>query len=117
MPFVLKISSAVAAAAKTAKMVMELPMYRPAVDDGHRGAQGQSDDDHRQHVHHLAAHRHRGDGPRTVELSRDEQVRQTIECLEETGDQVRDRKPDDLMIKIAFRQIDLHKSLQKSLLL
>ena len=70
--------------------------YYAMMGDGHRGAHGQSDDDHRQHVHHLAAHRHRGDGSRTVKLSRDEQVCKSVERLQEARDEKRPCKPEQI---------------------
>ena len=86
--------------AKTAKMVMVLPMvcsapppvpgpHRPADGDG--AAHGQAHDDDREHMGHLAAHGDGGDGVGPVILAGDEEVRQAVEGLQEAGEEVGER--------------------------
>ena len=76
--------------------------------DHDRGSHGHADHHHRDHVCDLAADGYRRDRGRSVELSGNKQIRQTVKCLQETGKQIRPGKQEQIVQHVALGQIPLH---------
>ena len=65
--------------------------------DGYRRAHRKPHEHDRQHMHHLRADGHRRRRLHARVLSDDEQIRHTVERLQKIGQQIRQRKPHDIL--------------------
>ena len=62
--------------------------------DQHGASHGKTYDHNCQHVHQLASDGDSRDGSGSVELSRDEKIRETVKGLQKAGDQEGDREAE-----------------------